>query len=187
MIGRHGLIAFVLSSGFVLSAAMAPIVGAQAQGQPLTLNLTAQNNSGISGMATLTDLGGGRTRVEIRVNNAGPGPQPAHIHPGSCAQLDPTPLFALTSVSNGTSTTEVNTGLQQLTSSPTAVHLHKSQDELTVYVACADVSRSGAPGTLPRSGDGSSSNEWLAVMAALVGAGLAGLGLLMRRIARRSA
>jgi hypothetical protein len=184
MIGRHGLIAFVLSSGFVLSAAMAPVVGAQGQAQPLTLNLTAQNNSGISGTATLTDIGGGRTRVEIRVNNA-PGVSPAHIHPGSCAQLDPTPLHNLTNVSNGTSTTEINATLQQLTASPAALHMHKSQDELTVYVACADVSRAGAPRTLPRSGDGSSVNEWLAVVAGLAGAGLAGAGLLMRRVVRR--
>src|SRR3954447_24994457 len=32
-----------------------------------TASLAAQNNSGLNGTATLTDLGDGRTRVEIRV------------------------------------------------------------------------------------------------------------------------
>jgi hypothetical protein len=136
----------------VLGAMPATVV---AQAQSLTLNLAAQNNSGISGTATLTDLGGGKTRIAIQVTGAGAGPEPAHIHPGSCAQLNPTPAFTLTNVANGSSTTDVDTSLDQLTSQPFAVHMHKSFDELTVYVACADIVQAqNRPGTLPRSGGG---------------------------------
>jgi hypothetical protein len=152
-----------------------------AQGQSVTLNLNAQNNSGIGGTATLTDLGGGKTRVAIQVTGAGPGPEPAHIHPGTCAQLNPTPAFTLSSVTNGSSTTDVDSSLQQLTASPFAVHMHKSLDELTVYVACAEITDSQArPGTLPRSGGGPV-DDWTAPYAVLAGIVLAGAGLVLRR------
>jgi hypothetical protein len=176
--------AVVLGCLFLVLGAMPATVGAQAQS--LTLNLNAQNNSGISGTATFTDLGGGKTRVAIQVNGAGAGPEPAHIHPGSCAQLDPTPAFTLTNVTNGSSTTDVDSTLQQLTSQPYAVHMHKSQDELTVYVACADIVQGqNRPGTLPRSGGGpvDDSTSTYAVLAgiALVAGGF---GLRLRRSIR---
>src|SRR5438105_5348688 len=116
-----------------------------AQGQPNTLQLAAQNNSGISGTAAFTQTSGG-VHVDIRVTGAGAGPEPAHIHEGSCAQLNPTPQFSLQSVTNGSSSTDIQTTLQALTSTPHAVHMHKSADELSVYVACADIN----PALLPR-------------------------------------
>ena len=107
--------AVVLGSFLFLVGVAPATVGAQ--GRSVTLNLNAQNNSGISGSAVLTDLGGGKTRVAIQATGAGAGPEPAHIHPGTCAQLDPTPAFTLTSVTNGSSTTDVDSTLQQLTAS----------------------------------------------------------------------
>ena len=89
-------IAIILS---LLVAFLAFTTGALAQAQSSTLQLAAQNNSGISGTATFTSQADG-LRVDIKVNGAGAGPQPAHIHEGSCAQLNPTPQFTLTSVAN---------------------------------------------------------------------------------------
>src|SRR5216684_260205 len=86
---------------------------AAAQQQPTTLQLVQQNNSGISGTATFTPSGGGLT-VDLKVTGAGAGPQPAHIHGGTCAQLNPTPEFTLASVTNGSSTTTLQTTLQSL-------------------------------------------------------------------------
>jgi hypothetical protein len=135
----------------------------------------------MTGTATVTDLGNGKTRVAIQVNGAGPGPEPAHIHPGTCAQLNPTPAFTLTSVTNGSSTTDVDSTLQQLLSSPFAVHMHKSQDELTVYVACADiVEAQNRPGTLPRSGGGPD-DDWITPTAVLAGIALVAAGMLILR------
>lgn len=166
---------------FVLAVAPATVA---AQAQSLTLTLQPQNNSGISGTATLTDLGGGKTRVEIQVTGSGAGSEPAHIHPGTCAQLNPTPAFTLTNVTNGSSTTDVDSSLQQLTSSPFAVHMHKSVDELTVYVACADIVQAqNRPGTLPRSGGGPA-DDWVAAWAVLAGITLAVAGLVLRQRAR---
>jgi LPXTG-motif cell wall-anchored protein len=150
---------------------------AAAQEQSTTLQLVQQNNSGISGTATFTPSGGG-LRVELKVTGAGAGPEPAHIHPGSCGQLDPTPQFTLSSVVNGSSTTDVQTTFQALAASPHAVHMHKSVDEVSVYVACADIK----PTALPRTGQSESTTGLLSGAAGL---SLLGLGLLLRRRAQR--
>jgi hypothetical protein len=164
--------------GLLFVLAMLP-ASAVAQSQALTLTLNAQNNSGISGTASFTDLGNGKTRVAIQVSGAGAGPEPSHIHPGSCSQLDPTPAFSLTSVSNGSSTTDIDASLQQLLDGKYAVHLHKSNDELSVYVACADILRTGQAGRLPNTG--ALADDWTGVLAALAGLGLVALGLVLRR------
>jgi hypothetical protein len=157
---------------------------ALAQAQTLTLTLNAQNNSGITGTATFTDLGNGKTRVAMQVSGAGAGPEPAHIHPGSCSQLDPTPEFTLSSVVNGASTTDVDSTLQQLIDGHYAIHMHKSQDELTVYVACADiVQAANRPGALPNTG--SLADDWTGAIAVAAGLGLVAFGLGLRRRAIR--
>ena len=135
---------FALMAGLVL--AIGGTSFAAAQGQSVTLNLTSQNNSGIVGTATVTELGAGKMRIVIQVMGAGAGPQPAHIHEGTCANLNPAPKFTLASIANGTSTTEVDGSLQQLTSSPHAIHLHKSPDELPIYVSCADIRLAASSG-----------------------------------------
>lgn len=161
----------------VLALALALLAGfggtsiVAAQGQSVTLQLGSQNNSGVTGTATLTEIGGGKLRVEIRANGAGPGPQPAHIHDGNCAQLDPAPKFALANVVNGMSTTEVDGSLADLTSSPHAIHMHKSPDELPVYLACADIKLASQPGTLPGAGEAPPATGWVG--------GVAGAGLLL--------
>jgi hypothetical protein len=167
----------VVAGLLLLLAALPSTVAAQAQN--LTLTMNAQNNSGISGTATFSDVGGGKTRVMIQVSGAGAGPQPAHIHPGSCAQLDPTPAYTLTSVSNGASTTDVDASLQQLLDGRYAVHMHKSQDELTVYVACADIVQTGRPGALPNTGN--VADDWTGAAAVLLGFGLVAGGVIASR------
>jgi LPXTG-motif cell wall-anchored protein len=172
--------------GFLLFPLLVAVPAtALAQAQPLTLTLNAQNNSGMSGTATFTDLGNGKTRVAMQVSGAGAGPEPAHIHPGSCDQLDPTPAYTLSSVVNGASTTDVDSSLQQLVDGHYAIHMHKSQDELTVYVACADiVAGANRPGALPNTGN--LGDDWTAAIAIALGLAVVGLGLGLRRRALRS-
>jgi serine/threonine protein kinase/N-acetylneuraminic acid mutarotase len=115
----------------------------QSQRQTLAMQLASQNNSGITGTATFTDLGEGKLRVEIHANGSGPGPQPAHIHEGSCNQINPAPKYTLSSVVNGVSITEIDASIQEVTSAPHAIHMHKSPEEMPVYVACADTRVAG--------------------------------------------
>jgi len=161
-----------LGCGLVVALFAATTAIAAAQ-QATTLQLVQQNNSGISGTATFTPSGGGLT-VDLKVTGAGAGPQPAHIHGGTCAQLNPTPEFTLASVTNGSSTTSLQTTLQSHAATPHAVHMHKSADELTVYVACADIN----PSSLPRTGEADST---IGLIFGAVGLSLAGLGLMLRR------
>jgi hypothetical protein len=173
---RHQQWTIAIVSGLMVGLVGATTIAA-AQSQTLSLQMASQNNSGITGTATLTQMASG-VRVEIRVTGAGSGPQPAHIHEGSCTQLNPTPQFSLLNVTNGTSTTDVQTTIQALAATPHADHMHKSADELSVYVACADI----APGTLPRTGEAEAPNGLLSLLSGL---GLVGLGLVLWRQARR--
>src|SRR5919199_132537 len=61
----------------------APPDTASAQ-QAVTIQLSPQNSSGITGTATLTPMGD-QTRVVLTLAGAGAGPEPAHIHAGTCA------------------------------------------------------------------------------------------------------
>ena len=171
---RQRILAIGAGLGLALVSATSSVA---AQSQATTLQLNQQNNSGISGTAMFTPSGSG-LRVEIKANGAGAGPQPTHIHPGTCSQLDPTPQFTLTSVANGASTTDIQTTMQALVATPHAIHMHKSVDEVSVYVACADIT----PGALPRTGDAESN---VGVIAGAAGLSLAALGLLLQRFARR--
>jgi Cu/Zn superoxide dismutase len=181
----------VLALVFGLALAIGGDARADAQGQPVTLTLAGQNNSGIAGTATLTDLGGGKTRVELKVTGAGTGPEPAHIHEGTCANLNPAPKFTLSSLTNGVSSTDIDAPMSALTAGPHAVHLHKSPDELPIYVACADIRVAAAPGAgttgqpvvLPNSGEADAVGS-LGLMALLAGLALVGGGLVVLRTQR---
>lgn len=135
-------VAFASAISFVLVLGWSTGLAA-AQATPVVINLSAQNDSGLSGTATLTDIGGGKTRVELSVT--GPeGDYPAHIHMGTCANLNPAPQYPLTNVRNGQSTTEVDASLASIEQSPHAINLHKSAQEIATYVACGDIAVAGA-------------------------------------------
>jgi len=155
----------------------------------ITIPIDPQNGSGISGTATLTDLGNGQTRVDISVTGfQGGTPSPAHIHLGTCATLNPAVLYPLTDVVNGTSTTTVNVTTATLLAQPHAINIHKSAQEATVYVGCGTIA-ARAPSGMPATGGGGMAAHqarvlpW-ALVAAVGTALLAAFGLLRRRTAR---
>ncbi|MCL5110701.1 MAG: hypothetical protein M1401_17930 [Chloroflexi bacterium] len=105
----------------------------------VTVDMTAQNNSGQTGTATLEPMGN-QTKVTINIT---PGPagvsQPAHIHMGTCDNLNPVPEYPLNPVVNGQSVTTINVSLQQLESQQRAVNVHQSAQNLNTYVSCGDL------------------------------------------------
>jgi hypothetical protein len=101
--------------------------------------LVTQNDSGQDGEATLSEVNSDTTRVVLEVSNPPGDPQPAHIHRGSCENLDPEPAYGLENVVDGKSTTEVNVAIEDLVDKGFAVNVHKSADEAQVYVACGDI------------------------------------------------
>ncbi len=145
-----------------------------------------ENNSGQSGTATLTlSADGSSITVEINLSNGSDEPQPAHIHAGSCANLDPTPAFPLNNVVNGYSITVVtdmsSTGMGTATAGSYAINVHKSKAEADVYVACGDIVAENVVG-MPKTG-GSDNIAPMLVFAALA---LVATGTTLRFARRKS-
>ena len=165
-------------AGIAALAALPASVGAQAGGRAVTSPLAVQNASGVAGTAILTDIGGGRTRVDIRVT-VGPGgsaSMPNHIHSGRCPNVGGV-VHALNAVTNGVGTTEVNASLTDLLAGQFAVNLHRSAAESSVWVSCGNVvaGASALPAT------GSPLNAAAPALAA-VGAAMLGLaGVALRK------
>lgn len=126
-------------------AAIALSLGACAsmsEHKPATIKLNPQNDSGQAGTAVLTPLAGGKTEVTIKVANPPSGvAQPAHVHDGTCENLNKAPKYGLTSVMNGTSTTVVNVDIATMMKTPHAINVHKSGPEAAVYVACGNIAK----------------------------------------------
>lgn len=126
------LVAALLAAAFALPAAATDNSG----GRVFALN--AQNGSGQHGTVALKPRGA-KTVVEIHLLGAPATAQPAHIHAGSCAHLNPAPKYPLTSVVDGISETTVNEPISVLTAGGLAVNVHKSATDLKTYVACGDL------------------------------------------------
>ncbi len=133
-----------LAGAFALAVTTAVAWPAQTEAQQsVTINLSAQNDSGQTGTAVLTPDGSG-TKVVLTLSNA-PGPHPAHIHAGSC----PTPgavVFPLTTVTNGKSETTVAASIADILRAPHAVNVHKSPQEIPVYTSCGNITAAAAAG-----------------------------------------
>jgi hypothetical protein len=105
----------------------------------LTVPLQAQNGSGETGTATLRQSGP-NVVVTIALHGEDTAAQPAHIHDGTCAKLDPKPAYPLTPIANGSSQTTIKgVTIAKLTSEPYAINVHQSASQLKKYVACGDV------------------------------------------------
>jgi hypothetical protein len=149
------------------------------------VTLTEQNGSGQNGMATLTDMGNGQTMVMLEISNGTTTPQPAHIHEGTCDNLNPKPAYPLSSVVNGRSETVVDVDIDDLLAEDYAINVHKSPTEASIYVSCGNIVESddSAPG-MPRTG----SSDQMFTLAALGALALSITGVGFRlRLARRKA
>ena len=124
---------------FCATLALAAASATLAQDKPVTVTLASQNASGEKGTATLTPQGD-KTEVVIKLAGAPDGvPQPAHIHEGNCASLDPKPRVPLQNVVGGKSTTTLNMKLDDIVSKGGAINVHKSAEEAKTYVACGNL------------------------------------------------
>jgi CHRD domain len=175
----------VATLGVALLGLMASASTAGAQGRVETVTLSPENSSGVTGTATLTDMGNGTMQVVVRITPT-TGDHPAHIHSGQCGPSLGAVVYPLTNVQNGASTTTVDASLADVETGGFAINLHESPTNIPLYVACgniraaAQVGGGGAaqvPRALPRTGDLGS----MAPLATAFGAGLLGLGLALRR------
>jgi len=111
----------------------------QEETSPVMVTLAEQNDSGMSGTATLS-AENAKTKVVLNLSGTHQDvPQPAHIHMNSCANIGGV-KYALASPVNGNSETVVDVSLAELKNSlPLSINVHKSAGEIGVYVACGDI------------------------------------------------
>jgi hypothetical protein len=105
----------------------------------LTLDLEEQNESGVRGTVELSPDTDGTVTVTIELTGDDGSAHPAHIHAGSCANLDPNPKWPLEDVVSGSSTTTIDVSLNDLEAEEYAVNVHESAENSDTYIACADV------------------------------------------------
>jgi hypothetical protein len=121
----------------VLTLALAACAGSQSTSR--TVQFQTLNDSGVTGSATLTDIGDGQTRVVVEVEPAGHPDMPAHVHPGTCADLVPQPVHPLQNVVDGQSETDVPATLEDLFAGGLALNIHASNEDMGTYTACAEL------------------------------------------------
>jgi hypothetical protein len=116
------------------------VSGTFAEAQDVTVNLSPLNSSGESGTATLSDVGGSKTKIVIAVTGQPANvPQPMHVHKGWCAQMDPAPAYGLTTLVDGKSETVIDQPLSTLQNERFAINGHKSAQEASTYVFCGNI------------------------------------------------
>jgi hypothetical protein len=190
-------LSLILSLALLMAIAL--VGTAAAQSGPITITLATQNNSGVSGTATLTPMGS-QTQVVIKVTGEPAGAsEPDHIHVGSCPNVGAV-KYPLANVVNGTSTTTVNVPLSTLTAGGYAINLHESAAKINVYIACGEIkgtvngattstatttataTTNATPSAAPATGEGGLATGQAALPLALViGAGLLLTGWVGRR------
>lgn len=106
----------------------------------MTINMGAQNKSRQDGQAWLKDTPGGLW-VKVMVHNEPRGAsEPAHIHMGTCAKLNPAPSKALSNIVGGNSVTTLKgVTIAWIKKGHYAINGHQSAANLKHYVTCGDL------------------------------------------------
>jgi hypothetical protein len=174
----------------LVALALLALAGSAAHAQTVTgghwvAPLNAQNGSSESGTVTMTAVDAGHTEVVIQLANGTSTPQPAHVHEGTCANLNPKPEYPLNNVVDGMSDTTIAVGVDELVHGGYAVNVHKSAAEAGIYVSCGDTFVNTAGGInpgMPTTGNGAT--PLLPLGLALLALALLSAGLRLRRPAR---
>lgn len=133
----------LVAVAFLAVAAIAPVAG---QEEAVTLDLEEIDGSGIEGNVRLASMNG-QTDVEVLIT-AGledGAVHPVHIHSGTCDELGDV-VYPLEDIEGGVSETEIDAELTDLMDGEHAVNVHVSEDEMDVYVACANIDEAAVGG-----------------------------------------
>src|SRR5205823_14923234 len=125
----------------VQTASGLPAIAATAAANSMIVQLAAENNSGETGTAVLTEVNGKVTVVITVIGEPAGATQPAHIHDGQCGPTLGKVVYPLTNVVNGVSTTTIDATMAQLKSAKYGINGHKSAAEINVYTFCGNLSQ----------------------------------------------
>jgi cysteine sulfinate desulfinase/cysteine desulfurase-like protein len=105
----------------------------------VVVRLGEQNGSGESGTATLIATAANATTVVVKLAHAPEIRQPAHVHAGTCGDIDPLPAYMLNELDGGRSETTLPVSLHELRASHLVVNVHKSDTDVKTYAACGPI------------------------------------------------
>lgn len=144
MLAAFALLFYLLNGGVATSQnsggtpAASPMASPQADDPRITIDFTELNDSGVTGSATLF-AAGNTTIVEIDLDGTGED-HPAHIHAGTCDDIQPEPEFNLQNVGEaGTSTSTVDLPLAELIDGDYVIDLHLAANQLGTLIVCGDI------------------------------------------------
>ena len=196
---RFSLFILSLSAALLVAALFVGRTADTASAQQGTATVTMSAATGPDGGGSQTGTvaltaNGSQTEVVINIAASPDGAtveQPGHIHSGTCDNLPSSLLdvvYPLTNVVNGASTTTVDATLESLHKGVFAVNIHKSGDELGVYVSCGNIPPAAGMvpttgGPPPASSDSVSAQTYLLIAAGALA--LLGGGALALRFRRR--
>lgn len=126
----------------------------------LEIPFEERNDSGVSGTATLF-INGEETIVEIELEGAGES-HPAHVHEGTCDEMNPESAWDLENVEDGTSTSVIDVPLSDLLNGEYVIDLHLAPNQLGLLIGCATIegTPSNAGGTpVAAGGENGSTDE----------------------------
>jgi len=134
-----------------------PMASPQADDPRITIDFTELNDSGVTGTATLY-ASGGTTVVELDLDATGED-HPAHIHEGTCDDIQPEPEYNLENVGEeGSSISVVDAPLDELIGGDYVIDLHLAANQLGTLIVCAGIegepaNAGGTPVAVGRQGD----------------------------------
>lgn len=115
-----------------------PMASPQADDPRITIEFTELNDSGVTGTATLY-ASGDRTIVELELEGMGED-HPAHIHEGTCDDIQPEPAYTLENAGEaGASTSLADVPLNDLIDGDYVVDLHLAANQLGTLILCAGI------------------------------------------------
>ena len=123
----------------VIATLLVGVIAACGGGTPAkTVTLAAVGDSGVSGTATLTDAGGGQTKVVITAEDNLNPDMPTFIEKGTCAARVKEPGFTLSDIRDGASTSTIAVSMADLTATPYHIQVHSGPEDFSLS-ACGDI------------------------------------------------
>jgi Cu/Zn superoxide dismutase len=106
-----------------------------------TIAMHALNNSGQTGTATITDVGG-KVLVTVSLTGEPSGAsEPAHVHFGRCPKIKAVPAYNVGPILHGKGSDVVQLTWAEINSGKFAVNVHKSASDMGTYVSCGNIGR----------------------------------------------
>lgn len=113
--------------------------GLQVSEGSILVDLEEQDDSGVRGIAVLTEIADDRTTVAVSLEDEEGTSRPIHVHAGTCSNLGEVE-YPLESVEDGFSNSTLSVTFENLEAgAPFAINAHESAENLENNIACGNI------------------------------------------------